>query len=285
MFARCAVQSLVSGLLAISIGINPLGITGARFMCLLRGALGSLGNFLLLYAVSRIPMADANTIFFTNPIFTVIYATCLLHEPTARVEVASLIMGFTGVILVMRPTTMFNSLHESPSPITESPLALAACILGAAVSGLVPIIVRRIGESVNHLCLVFYFGITGTLLATTMLLTGVQPLTTPASAESFKAFSLLALICVLGLGTQFTFNKAMQIEKPQVCAVLRSLNVAFTFMWQQVGTADPTSSLSIMGACLIVSSTVAVLLSKIIRAGAGGKPQVESGSVQVYGRE
>ncbi|KAF4662463.1 hypothetical protein FOZ61_002424 [Perkinsus olseni] len=180
-------------------------------------------------------------------------------------------MGLIGVTLVTRPTAIFHGQDESASPSTESTSAVAACIMGAAVSGLVPVIVRRIGDSVHQYCLVFYFGGTGTLLATAMLLTRFQSLLVPAAADSLEAYSLLAAICMLGLGTQFTFNRAMQIEKPQVCAV---------------GTKDSTEPLSTIGACLIVSSTLAILFAKGAKAQAESKTsEAEKGSVRVYGRE
>ncbi|KAF4649861.1 hypothetical protein FOL47_001676 [Perkinsus chesapeaki] len=259
MFARCVVQTVVSASVAMCIEVNPFGPDGRRAVCLLRGSLGALSNFALFYAVTHMPVGDANAIFFTSPLFTSLGASLLLHEPFTKIECAALFSGLTGALLVARPSFLFGSSNEA----SEHPtLAVIFAMCGALVSSSVPLVVRWIRESVHYVCLVFYFGACGTLMSLGVMLSGLQPVNLPRFADDSKGYLLLLMVSLLGVTAQFAFNRSMQIEKPQNCAILRQLDVAFTFLWQHL-FASAVNPLSLLGAIMVLGSSSAIFLSKI----------------------
>ncbi|KAF4649860.1 hypothetical protein FOL47_001675 [Perkinsus chesapeaki] len=265
MLVRSMIQLAVCLMACLYGRVNPLGPPGLRSFCLLRGFLGAFANFLLYYAISAMPVADANAIFFTNPLFTMLYAICLLKEPSTKLEIFSLVIGFVGVIFVARPSFLFGISDVAEGAKDTAISAVFATLLGALVGGFVPIVVRYIGSAVHHYVLVFYWGITafGMSLVIAMA-SSTSWFSLPPFTSEFSAYTLGIVAGIFGVTTQFLYNRAMQIEKPQTCSILRQLEVVFAFFWQHLATHSPVKALSVGGAILIVVSTLLLLLQKIM---------------------
>ncbi|KAF4754816.1 hypothetical protein FOZ62_016353 [Perkinsus olseni] len=263
MLVRSLIQLVVCLAACYCAGVNPLGPHGIRLVCLFRGFLGAFSNFLLYYAIGGMPVADANAIFFTNPLFTMVYAVCLLREPSTRLEICSLFLGFAGVVFIARPSFLFGSSVTLEGGKETTVSAVFATLLGAVVGGFVPIVVRYVGSAVHHYVMVFYWGVTGTVMSVVMAIANANSFHLPPLSSALRAYQLGIVAGMFGVGTQFLYNKAMQIEKPQNCAMLRQLDVAFAFVWQHIATPSPVYTLSIVGAVMIVISTCLLLLEKI----------------------
>lgn len=68
-----------------------------------RVILGMIGMILWFYVLKIIPLTEATAISYTSPLFSAFAAILLLHERTDKYRIMALIMGFIGVILVIRP--------------------------------------------------------------------------------------------------------------------------------------------------------------------------------------
>jgi drug/metabolite transporter (DMT)-like permease len=71
---------------------------------LARGGLMSLSTFLFVTALTLMPLADAIAIAFAGPILATALAALLLREPVGWRRWCAVAIGFTGVIMMMRPT-------------------------------------------------------------------------------------------------------------------------------------------------------------------------------------
>lgn len=71
---------------------------------LTRGGLMSLSTFLFVTALTLMPLADAIAITFAGPILATALAALLLHEPVGWRRWSAVAIGFTGVVMMMRPT-------------------------------------------------------------------------------------------------------------------------------------------------------------------------------------
>ncbi|KAF4672748.1 hypothetical protein FOL47_000152 [Perkinsus chesapeaki] len=261
---RSAIQTVGATLFALVIGVNPIGPSGLRLMCFIRGFIGALANLLLLYAVAHMPMADANAIFFTNPIFTTVYASLILKQRVSVLELFALCIGLVGSLLVARPTFIFATENETVIG-DPDPGVLLINIFGAALAGAVPVIVSFIGSSVHYVCLVFSFGACGALESAATLGLGLDTRDAPAAVgSSTMGYVFLVGTGLFGMLSQFFYNKSLQLEKPQNCAILFQTNVALTFLWQALVNVDELSSLSVVGSLLIVCSSSAILGGRVV---------------------
>ena len=60
-------------------------------------------QFAWFYAVALIPIAELFALEFTTPIWTLILAAFILGERVTRVRVAAVLLGFAGVLVILRP--------------------------------------------------------------------------------------------------------------------------------------------------------------------------------------
>ena len=74
-----------------------------RFGHLLRAALKLASLIAFFAAFARAPLADATAIAFTTPIFLTVGAWFFLGERPQALRILAVIIGFTGVLLVVRP--------------------------------------------------------------------------------------------------------------------------------------------------------------------------------------
>ena len=68
-----------------------------------RAIIASIGQAGMFYAVIHLPLADATAMTFTRPLFLTILAIFILKEFVGLQRWSATIVGFTGVIVMMRP--------------------------------------------------------------------------------------------------------------------------------------------------------------------------------------
>lgn len=100
------VRGVVSVLLLVpwlaSQGLQSLATR--RFGLLMgRGALTSIGLLTWIYAIARIPLAEAVALHFTLPLFGILLAAYFLHEKLTIHRGAVTLIGFLGTLVILRP--------------------------------------------------------------------------------------------------------------------------------------------------------------------------------------
>jgi drug/metabolite transporter (DMT)-like permease len=119
--------------------------------------LGAMGlNFL---AFVMLPLAEATTIGFSVPIFSVVLAAFALGEPTGKWRWSAVAAGFVGVLLIVQPGT-------GDVPLLGASIALVAALMTASVT----IVIRRLGATERAATTVFWFAVSSLVpLALAML--------------------------------------------------------------------------------------------------------------------
>lgn len=123
-----------------------------------RGVLGLTTMALAFSALAFLPLAEATTISFVAPLFSVALSALILGERVGRYRWSAVLVGFAGVLVVMRP-------GSSDLP----PLGLALALLAAAGVAAVTITIRQIGKTESTPTTVLWFTgmsmlVTGSLL-------------------------------------------------------------------------------------------------------------------------
>ena len=70
---------------------------------LIRAVFGGLAVILGYYSFTVMPLADVTAISFTIPLFVTILAAFLLRETVGRARWAATVVGFVGVLIIVRP--------------------------------------------------------------------------------------------------------------------------------------------------------------------------------------
>ena len=202
------------------------------------------------YGVNLMPLSENTTISFTQPLFFLPLALLFLHEKVDKIRWIASILGFLGIVFIMRPGTDTFSLVAFV-PMTSA--FLFACL---------DILAKKMVTKQEHsMTMLFYFGL-GTTIAAFIPLLFV-----------WKAPSLheLFLLFLLGIGAnliQVCLFLAFRATEASALAHFRYVELIFSalmgfLLFQEI----PTIWLVAGGSLIILSSvTVTMIESKRIKA-------------------
>src|SRR3954468_15991531 len=121
---------------------------------ILRGVLGTTSLIAYFYAFGGLPLATAQTLNYTSPIFLAIATTVVLREPLSRSLLIAILLGFAGVAILLQPS--FQGGREAAAM-----LGLASGVLSAWAYLSVRTL-GRLGEPDWRV--LFYFGIVASVI-------------------------------------------------------------------------------------------------------------------------
>ncbi|MEM1232578.1 MAG: DMT family transporter [Pseudomonadota bacterium] len=186
IFARGVVTlALISAALFLAQG--PGGFRTTRpFLNCLRGFLSFICFSTFSMALAVLPLADAMPLYYTAPLFVVVFAGPLLGESVGFRIWFTIFVGFIGVILVARPNA------DGIEP------AMVLAIISAMAYSAQILLTRLLGSSDSALSMTFYL----TLMF--VLFSGLTGLTFgsgwmdrfdhPSAAYLFRAWSVPSLL-------------------------------------------------------------------------------------------
>src|SRR3954471_7128110 len=122
---------------------------------LIRGIVGSTSLIGYFYAITKLPVATANTLNYTSPIFLAVATTVVLGERFSSWLLVAIVLGFGGVALLLQPT--FAAGGEGPAVIgLLSGIFSAWAYLSVRTLG-------RLGEPDWRV--LFYFAVVATIMS------------------------------------------------------------------------------------------------------------------------
>lgn len=166
--------------------------TRRPFLHVARAALKILGLAGFFYGLSVVPVAEATAIAFATPLFAAAGAAVFLGETLRHGRLAAILLGFVGVLIVLRPGG--GALHPGALAILASAVALAA--IGLLAKVLARHDLPRTILTINL-----------TLSVPLALLAALPFWTTPSPAT----LGLMAVQGVLGAASQFCFIGALRL--------------------------------------------------------------------------
>jgi drug/metabolite transporter (DMT)-like permease len=199
-------------------------------------------------ASSRIALGDAVTLTATAPIFVALVSKPLLGERVGTHVGLAVLLGFAGLIAVVRPS--FGG---------EIPVATIAT-LGAIFLALAMIWLRKIGPGESHEAVVLHFS----LVASATFLTLSLPVW---QFPSRLGAAYLLGAGLAGGGGQITMTRAYSLARAAPVTAMSGLSIVFTYVlaipvfaevptaWQAIG------SILVIGASLLLTSKPAATLS------------------------
>jgi drug/metabolite transporter (DMT)-like permease len=228
-----------------------------------RGILGMVSMMCAYFGIARLPLASYTALSFSKPLFAVVLAVIILHAVVRWRRWAATLVGFLGVLIMMRPGT------ES-----FDPNALFA--LGDALSIAILItMLKRIPAYERPLAMLFYFGVIASPLALIPALPGWQwpePMT----------WVYLAIIGATGALSQYWWIMAFRTGEASAVAPFDYSRLIFTGAVGLMFFSEVPDVWTLAGAGLIVASTIYLArreakLAKETLAPTP-KPQVEAAS-------
>lgn len=209
MFFRCSV-ALVPVLVIIALrgGFGVLR-TSQKKLHLARSVMGIAAMGFAFYAFSLMPLAEAVSILHTAPLFMTALSVILLREAVGIRRWSAVILGFAGMLLVVRPG---SGMLESGSLY----MLIAAFLIGCTT-----IIIRLLGKLDDPVCITFYFTVTGVLASMIGIL--FQGWQSPPPTD----LVLLIMVGLLGGMAQYLMTLSYQHLAVGTLAPLKYLTIVF----------------------------------------------------------
>jgi drug/metabolite transporter (DMT)-like permease len=191
-YRQCGSALCATGLVAVGPGFASLR-TRRVWAHVGRMGLGLVAMALNFVAFILLPLAEATTIGFSVPIFSVVLAALLLGEPTGRWRWGAVAAGFAGVLLIVQP-------GSGDIPLLGASVALAAALLTASVT----IVIRRLGATERAATTVFWFAVSSLVPLGLLMLHF-------AARHDAATFAILAGLALAGGLAQLTLTGALRL--------------------------------------------------------------------------
>ncbi|HYN45731.1 MAG TPA: DMT family transporter [Allosphingosinicella sp.] len=201
-----------------------------------RGAIGLTTMVLAFSALTFLPLAEAATIGFVAPLFSVMLSALILSEPVGRHRWSAVALGFVGVLIVMRPS-------GGNLPAEGLALALLAAFGVAAVT----ITIRQIGRTESTPTTVLWF----TLFS--MAVTGAL-LPFFGQAHDARTWAILAALGLAGGMGQLFLTSALRFAPVSVVVPFDYTQLLWAVLlgWAIWDTHPPSTTWA--GAAVIIAS-------------------------------
>ena len=213
---------------------------------LFRGAIGTVGIILGMYAVSVMPLAETTVLLFTSPLWTLLLAWMFLKECIGPYRISAILLGFTGIVIMANP---FDGQIDLPV------LGLIAGLGWGFLSGAVDTTLRWMGATERSTTTVFYFMVFGTV--TTALhwpFAEVQP-----GGFSWQALLIIAGLGMTGLLSLLAKTQSFRLGEASVIAPIMYTMIVWAVIFDYVlWDKIPTWNV-IAGAALIICANLVIL--------------------------
>jgi drug/metabolite transporter (DMT)-like permease len=217
-----------------------------------RSLCGVSALMLWFYSLGQLPLATAVTLNYTSSLWMAMFLMGgAAMMGTARVDgrlVLTVLVGFAGVALVLRPTLDQNQLWHGLAGLLSGTLSAVAYLQISALG--------RAGEPETRV--VFFFSLGG-MAAGAVLTTALSDW----HGHTLRGALLLLATGVLATVAQTLMTRAYAIGGTLVNASLQYLGIVFSFIYGVWLFDDPVTAMALAGMLLIV---VAGLAAAVLRA-------------------
>ena len=252
IFARALISIILTSFLLYKNKINPWGYQ--KKLLIIRGLLGTFALFCIFKALIILPIATATVIQYIYPTITVICAYAILKEFILKRIVYSIIIGWLGIVLVSQPEFSTNN------NIQETILGIIIAILGALMTSLAYICVRKLSTKEHPLVIIYYFPLVSIPLSIPFI---INDFVLPIGTDWFW---------IIGIGVftqigQICITEGLRILPAGQATSLNYSQVIFASMWGALIFNEPiTSSIYLGGFCVLISTIISVSASKTSQA-------------------
>ena len=227
-------------------GWRHLFVTVDRPLWLLRAGAGVAGSVGSVLAFTRLPMAEAFALIFLLPAFVTLLSVLFLGERVGRRRWAAVVLGFAGVLVVLRPG--FRALD----------LGHLGAVFGGLSGAVTIVVMRALGGRERPISL-YGAGLFGPLLVCGVLM--LPGFAWPGALQwaCLAGYGLLAALANVLIMLASRRAPASLVAPPQYSQMLWAILFGATLF------GDHPDAATFLGAGIIVASGLLTLLREKVR--------------------
>lgn len=204
-----------------------------RTLLFIRGIFGVTSMTLFFMSLKHLPMGSAVSLRYISPIFAAIFALCILKEKIKHIQWLFFLIAFCGVLVLKGFDAQIST------------IGLLLILASSFFSGLVFIIIRKIGTNDHPVVIVNYFMMIAVLIGGILCIPYWK---TPIAWE----WALLLSLGVFGYIGQLYLTKTFQLVETNKAAPLKYIEVIFTMLIGLSWFNESYTLWSVLGILLIV---------------------------------
>ena len=241
VFLRCALVVVILSPFLFKEGKKSL-FTKQPKNQIYRIVTNSIAILLFFYGLSISPLSLATVLNFTAPIFTVIFAVIFLKEKLTTHRLISLLLGFIGVMCVLRPDLSLN-------------LGGFLVLLSSLVWASSLIFIKKLTKTDSAVTISLYAGV------------GMMPATFAAAYPyleeiNFVQFLFILFIAVSGTTAQTLLNSALKRGDLSFLLPLDFLRLIWSVLLGVALFGESTSVFLWLGGLFILGATTLIVTSE-----------------------
>ena len=246
-------RSLISLLITRSIlnhkNINPWG--NNKPLLILRGLLGTLALVCIFYAIRNMPLSISTVIQYTYPIFISIFAGMFINEKITRNIVIALIIGWTGIFIILNSTQLSNINVEIEN------IWVFIAFLGSIFTALAYVTVKKLAFTEDVYVIIQYFPLVSLIILM------------PITFINWVTPNMNDLIWIIGIGLftqlgQTFLTLGLKRLPASEASTINYLQVFFGSIWGIIFFNETININFLIGALLVLLGTI-ISTTKIIK--------------------
>jgi drug/metabolite transporter (DMT)-like permease len=239
-------------------GIRFLG-TGRPWLHGLRTMILATATLFFFGALGEMPLADATALVFTTPLIVTAVSAAFLGETVGWKRWAAVLVGFGGVLVIVRPSPDFTNW------IALLPLATGFCYAAYQLS-------TRILSATDHVMTLFFYGALGGALVLSCIVPFYWAYPTLAD------WGLLALMGAFGAIGQYFVIRSLQIAEASIVSPFIYTQLIWATIFGLILFDQFPDQWVLIGAAIVVASGLYIwhrergLAKAAVQARAAGGP-------------
>lgn len=214
-----------------------------RLLLVTRAVVGTISLILYFLAIKLMPLGTTVTLRYMSPIFAAMFALWLLREKIHHIQWLFFAISMAGVAII-----------KGFDP-DLSMVGMTFAIVSGALSGLVVVIIRKIGDRDHPLVIINYFMMICTIVG---LIGSINNWLQPRGSD----WLMLGMLGFLGFLGQYFMTIAAQMETTDIVAPMKYTEIPFTILIGMTFFGERYGWISVGGFALIIAGLVLNVLFK-----------------------
>lgn len=240
VFFRCAAGLVL--LAPVVLRAGPGVWATSRPWPMLRRCVGSaIGLLLGFYAFANMPLASAQSLSFARTLFVVVLAILLLKERVGPWRRGALVVGFAGILVMLRPTEL------------QLNLAALAALTSALLIAYSVVTIKELSRDHSTLTLVVWMNAVTTIIGLPFAFFSWR---TPGLEDGL----IFALLAVAGVIAQTSFTRGMAEGDASYMALMDYVRLPLAAAAGLLLFHEVLDLWTIFGAIIVIGSTIFITL-------------------------
>jgi drug/metabolite transporter (DMT)-like permease len=220
-------------------------------LVVVRGLSLAAATFFASLALQRMPVGETVAILYLQGFAVMLAAGYFLGERVGLPGWFAAVMGFTGVLLIARPSGAL------------APLGVVFALLGAAVSVIYVLLSRSLAKTESTMAMLLHVAVAGSVVFGVMLVFNWQ-----SFAFTWTDVALLVFMGAASLAAHFLFTSAYRFAPASMLAPFSYAHIAITTVLSWLVYAHVPDGFALIGMAMIGVSGAAIAVHSHMSRGA-----------------